>query len=1080
MNPFTPSGFFVLRTPLLPLAEFLALSEGLSFAQTLANHGDLESSAVADRKIVRARLRELLDRPEIKEALWLASPEFFEAFSLPKKEPESAKGQRLERTLYRYVARMTSRPTPFGLFAGCSLGKMGDETRLQIGSRAEYWRRSRLDMEYLFNLAEKISSEPSLQSRLHFRPNTSLYLAAGRYHHAQSYLSKEVRCYRLIATEPTPYLAATLKRASAGATPVELASALIKDDPEITLEDAEDYIRRLIESQVLVSDLTPPITGPEPVEDMATQLERDGESTVSATLRSVAERLHTLDECGLGNDLAGYQEIVTAVSQLPSKFKPDHLVQVDMMKKAANVTLDQRLVRDILNGVEVLHSLSRSMQVDPFKQFKEDFRERYQEQEVPLVLALDDEVGIGFERKEHPDAAPEPLLEDIDFSDADEESSFKAHKPEFILLRKLQELAQEKKTILELDAKLLEALRAKNPLPLPDAFAVMLQIIGPADAKPDRFSFYLHSLAGPSGALLLGRFCPADDQLTSVVREHLRAEEEHKAGENAIYAEIVHLPEGRTGNVLCRPMLREYEIPFLATSRAPLDHQIPVTDLMVSVQNDSIVLRSQRLGREVIPRLTSAHGYGHGRNLKLYKFLCLLQTHGVSAGLSWNWGILEEAAFLPRMVRGSIVLAPGRWRIDKEKIEQLSRGQGTERLRKIEEWRSRNGIPRLVLLAEADNQLLIDFENVLSVETLIEYIKNRESARLVEMLAAPDSLCASGPEGRFTHELVVPFVRRKAQPVRHEEARVEGQDHTSKAPAAVAGSSERDFLPGSEWLFAKIYASPSNIDRLLLEHIRPLAAKVLASAKADGWFFIRYGDPHWHLRLRFHGNANTLSAELLPELRECLELQRQRGKIWRMQLDTYERELERYGGATGTRIAERLFQYDSELVLELLAAICDQLGARIRWHLAFAGVDCLLSGLGLDLGARRQLVNSLGKTQEKNFAVRQTYKKQLSEKFRHERQTLESLLETRADSSDFPAPAQAALKRFAEQVRVIRADLEKAQQAGKLTKSITELAGNYVHMHLNRIFRSAANAQELVLYDFLARTYDSKIARGNE
>jgi len=33
-------------------------------------------------------------------------------------------------------------------------------------------------------------------------------------------------------------------------------------------------------------------------------------------------------------------------------------------------------------------------------------------------------------------------------------------------------------------------------------------------------------------------------------------------------------------------------------------------------------------------------------------------------------------------------------------------------------------------------------------------------------------------------------------------------------------------------------------------------------------------------------------------------------------------------------------------------------------------------------------------------------------------------------------------------------------------------------MHLNRMFRSAQNAQEMVLYDFLARTYDSKLAKG--
>ncbi len=1077
MNQFTTSDFFVLRTPLLPFQEFLALSAGLSFAQALLDGGDFVAAAAADRNRVRARLQELVERPEVREALWLASPEFCESLSIWKKEPESANGQKLERALYRYVARMTSRPTPFGLFAGCSLGKIASETRLEIGPRAGYWRRSRLDMEYLCNLAEKISFDPLRHNQLHFRPNTSLYLAAGRYHHAQSYTSNEVRCYRLIATELTTYLAATLERATGGATPVELAQALVKDDPEISLQEAEEYVRQLIESQMLVSELVPPITGGEPIGDMLVQLEGSQNPSVSDALKSVSERLHKLDQRGVGNDMADYQAIVNTISPLPCKFKLDHLVQVDMMKTATHVSLDQRLIRDILRGVDVLHSLSPSSQPDPFKGFKEDFHERYQDQAVPLLLALDDEVGIGFERKEGPEVAPEPLIDDIDFSGADEDSTFKARKSEFILLRKLEELAEEKKTTLELDTKLLEALRTENPLPLPGAFAVIGHLLGSANAQENKFSFHLQGVSGPSGALLLGRFCHADERLTACVHEHLRAEEEISAGEGVVYAEVAHLPEGRIGNVLCRPMLRRYEIPFLATSRAPLDQQIPVTDLTVSIENDRVVLRSQRLGCEVLPRLTSAHGYQHGRNLKVYKFLCVLQTQGVSGGMSWDWGILEQAAFLPRVTFGNIVLASARWRMSKEVIETLSRERGAERLKRINAWRSSKGIPRFALLTEADNQLLIDFENVLSVETLIEYIKKRESARLVEMLAGPDCLSACGPEGKFTHEVVIPFVRRKAQPVHSEPSTVANRNQTRPAPAIRAGKTERNFLPGSEWLFAKIYASPSQADRLLVEQIKPLVARVLAAKTADSWFFIRYGDPHGHLRLRLHGMPGPLSTKVLPELWECIERQRQQGVAWRMQIDTYERELERYGGMRGTLIAEQLFQLDSELVLDLLEAIGDQLGAEIRWHLAFASVDCLLSGLGLDLSARRALVNSLGKSQEKNFAVQQIYRKQVSEKFRKERQALQRLLEMAADSAGFPAQAQSALTRFAGQLKTIRGELEAAQQAGELTKPIAELAGSYVHMHLNRMFRSAANAQEMVLYDFLARTYDSKLAR---
>jgi len=1062
MKHFSTSGFFVLRTPLFPIQEFIELSEGVAFPGALAGNSDLEAAVIPDRKLIRARLREVVERAEVKEALWLASPEFCEALALWRSEPESAKERKLEHSLYRYVARMTSRPTPFGLFAGCSVGEIGPETRLELGARCNYSRRSRLDMEYLSTLADKISSDPALHGRLSFRPNTSLYFAGGRYHHAQSYLSEEARCYRLVATDHTPYLAATLERAQAGASPRALAEALVKSDPEIRLEEAEGYIRDLIDSQLLVSDLSPPVTGPEPMDDMLAQLDQFEDASLADALRSIAGSLHLLDEQGVGNDLAGYREILSTVSQLPAKFKPEHLVQVDMMKPAPEASLSRRLIDSIFRGVDALHSLTRIAREDPLQQFKKDFYERYQDQQVPLLLVLDDENGIGFESKDSQDAIPEPLIEKLDLSAAEDEQELRAGRREMILLRKLQEQAERKQTTLKLEASLLQSLKVKNPPPLPEAFAVMGQLL----PESSGYDFYLQTAVGPSGALLLGRFCHADSRLNGFVQEHLRAEEQARAGEDVIFAEIAHLPEGRIGNVLYRPMLRDYEIPFLASSRAPVERQIPVADLLLSVENDRIVLRSKRLGREVLPRLTSAHNYQHGRSLKLYKFLCLLQTQGVSGLVCWNWRILEHSSFLPRVTFENLVLSPATWRISKELIEEFSRGSFTERLRRVHEWRTAKAIPRFALLVESDNQLLIDFDNVLSVETLIEYIRNRESERLVEMLPAPDQLCVHGPEGAFTHEVVIPFVDSRIS-----------QTEATPAQQAIVNDMKRSFLPGSAWLFVKIYASPSQIDRVLLEHLKPLIEKILAAGEADSWFFLRYGDPEWHLRLRFYGQPAVLTARVLPLLRECVERQDNQGKLWRMQVDTYEREVERYGGAAGMGIAEQLFQYDSELTLQFLAAIADQLGKKIRWHLALLSADALLTGLGFDLNGRRQLVNSLREGREKNFRPGDGYKKQLSEKFRAERQTLEMLLESSGECSEVPEAAQLALARFRGRMKTIREALYEAQQKGSLAKSITELAGSYLHMHLNRMFRSSANAQEMVLYDFLGRTYDSRLAR---
>ena len=184
---------------------------------------------------------------------------------------------------------------------------------------------------------------------------------------------------------------------------------------------------------------------------------------------------------------------------------------------------------------------------------------------------------------------------------------------------------------------------------------------------------------------MLGRFCHADEMLDQYVRRHLRAEEDRQP--EAIFAEIVHLPEGRVGNVLARPVLRDYEIPYLGCSGAEPERQIPITDLLVSVQGDRIRLRSARLGREVIPRLTNAHNYAWG-SLGVYRFLCLLQHQGTVAGLGWNWGVLSGAPFLPRVTTGRLVLSLARWLVSQEELKALGQHQGAALFRAVQDWRA--------------------------------------------------------------------------------------------------------------------------------------------------------------------------------------------------------------------------------------------------------------------------------------------------------------------------------------------------------------------------------------------------------
>ncbi|HEX9083011.1 MAG TPA: lantibiotic dehydratase C-terminal domain-containing protein, partial [Holophagaceae bacterium] len=74
-------------------------------------------------------------------------------------------------------------------------------------------------------------------------------------------------------------------------------------------------------------------------------------------------------------------------------------------------------------------------------------------------------------------------------------------------------------------------------------------------------------------------------------------------------------------------------------------------------------------------------------------------------------------------------------------------------------------------------------------------------------------------------------------------------------------------------------------------------------------------------------------------------------------------------------------------------------------------------------------------------------------------------------------PGIAFLRNRSKDIRPLGQSLREASAQGLLGTSLESLAGSYLHMHANRLLRASARAQELVLYDFLTRIYESRLAR---
>jgi thiopeptide-type bacteriocin biosynthesis protein len=445
----------------------------------------------------------------------------------------------------------------------------------------------------------------------------------------------------------------------------------------------------------------------------------------------------------------------------------------------------------------------------------------------------------------------------------------------------------------------------------------------------------------------------------------------------------------------------------------------------------------------------------------VYHFLCDLQFQDVQANPAWNWGILRKAAFLPRVRYGKVILARASWRLEPSETKPLKTLQGEQLLSHVGSLRERKRLPRWVVAAEGDNQLPLDLENSLCLQVLQSLLKGDEPLLLEECLAASDGCWVEGPEGRFTHEFILPLRCLSKAPV---PAQVD-----SEAPALP-----RRLHPGSEWLYTKLYCGAKTADKILTAVIAPLTERLLAEGTIDKWFFIRYDDPHSHLRVRFHGQGNFQN-RVLEALHRDLTPFFAANLVWKFQTDTYVRELERYGGENIVD-SESLFFHDSVAVVRLLPLLSGDAGDEIRWRLALRGIDGLLNDFGLDLPAKRALLFGLQAHFKEEFRANTAKgKKSLGDKLRKERGAVATALQASYAPDQPLATAFDVLAQRSEDWR----EVVQSIKAKSLSVPRESLLGSYVHMFCNRIFRSRQRLQEMVAYDFLYHHYQAAAARSS-
>ena len=1046
MSDLEFADFFGYRTALLSRARFNEIDRRLFNAD--GEPGDEPVSW-------------LLQENDLCEALLAASPNLFRKLikiahasqESPDTETSSdeVNDHDLRPAIWRYMRRMSGRATPFGMFAAMGVGYIGMQTCLPKAGGLSVERHIRLDMEALRSLCSNVAAA---SEKARFSINESIVVKHDhfRFIRREPIEAGEIRSSLMRVTRSPALDLLVDKMQRTSLTRNEMRSAL-QAERQSDRHVVDAFLQGAIDLQFLTPDIMPTVYGDDTLSVLTGAIaEQDPDAPVLAVLRSISACIDAVGRDGritIG-DVAGIEAELSEARITP----PKSVLHVDAYLPGEEpIVLAEKALSIIRKKIESLGPVLTHANA-PLASFTRRFEKRYGSAFAPLIDALDDDTGLGFSDFAKGVA---PLAKGLGGA-AGSPPSVAWNSWQTFLADRMHDAARAGVSEIELSDEDIAVFNNK-PSRFPSAFAILGAVHACNDRSIDAgdFLFEFKYAAAPDSAALMGRFCNGHSSLLAKTRELCRREEDALT-DDVVYAEIVHVPEGRVGNVIQRPRLRACEISYFGSSTGEAT-RLSIQDLQIGVRRGELVLWSGELGKRVVPRLSNAHNYAAAANLPVYRFLALLQGEGDRA-VRFNWGGLSTLRFLPRVRCGNIVLSRARWTLSRNEIKVLYASESpratSDATRALFSVR---GIPEVMELVQGDNIIEFDIRVPAQARIFVEEIRNLGTATVQEAAGALF-------EARETAVNEVVLLGR-----------------AGGKPPAVAGKAlviqpipaePASFAPGGEWLYAKIYTGPAAADRIISGPLLSVLENAATLGCRSG-FFIRYRDPDHHIRLRINGAPAILWGAILNQLTSAVAPLMADQSVSRFTFDTYLPELDRYGGKAGMAEAEALFTADSFLIAGALGS--GRLSGRgdvdERWKLAVSAVSALCEVFDAAVpGSGRQALDAAADTMLAEFKLDKPGRKALNMKFRENRDFVSSVLNG--------ALVDPAVSHLGDALATYKASL--AAPARRLAArfdlaELRSLVQSYAHMTNNRIFQDNARLQELVVYDMLRRGWKGLEAR---
>ena len=672
--------------------------------------------------------------------------------------------------------------------------------------------------------------------------------------------------------------------------------------------------------------------------------------------------------------------------------------------------INHQVLRAVPGLVDLLQSAIPPGEHAALKQFIKNFTKKFEDKEIPLLQALDPEIGIGYDE-----------LEQGGLND------------DFIALlnnKKKKEKTDDIKTLLsqKLSSQCFKVgepvLLNKLPLkpagkinPLPNSTSLVMSVVDDL--------VFVDQLGGTTANALSGRFTMASSKVETYCKA--TAAKEQKANEDILFFDVAYMVETTVDNINRRKLVYEHQLSILNfdTSADPLT----LNDIQIAIRGGEIILRSKKLNKCIVPKMASAYNYTRS-DLSVFRLLCDLQHHHVQTSLSISLdSLFPNLDYYPRLQYHNIIFNAAKWRVEKQNLIGADRQfLSVNACRAYLKERGLNGHFKTGI---SDQTLCFNTESDSDIAAFLQYMQKQDSVYLEEVVL-PVKSAVIDEEGK-------PYMAQFILNLYHEEKiyhNIVGQYSRTKV--------QEIFPPGKEWLYFELFCHQQRADEILVTIIAPFVSAHQQYIKS--WFFIRYNENGDHIRFRILLNdeqdGQKLTSLFVADLDEYLTA----GLVSDIQLKTYKREVNRYGADLISAV-ETHFCADSDYVLSILAAQPDNFGkyklcSRLVQHLAVSDV----------LGAEKlmQVVKHMSDSFNREHDLEAADFKKINSQYQQFKSMADVVL---------VQPQEERFYRFANS---FASTLSLAQQDRG-----AKLFADLIHMHVNRLFNKDQRTHEMLMYYFL-------------